>query len=413
MEKLISFAGIFVMLGMGYALCPKSRRGSINWRLVFTGILIQFVFAILILKTAPGKIAFSYANDLVNSLLDYTKEGSKFIFGDLVAKQETFGFIFAVQILPTIIFFSSLMSILYHLGIMQKVVNIVAKVMAKTMGTSGAESLSAAANIFVGQTEAPLVIKPFVAKMTRSELMAVMAGGMATVAGGIMAGYVGMFRDTFPDIAGHLMAASVMSAPASLVFAKIMMPETEEPETKGSIKMTEEKLTANVIDAAASGAGDGLGLALNVAAMLLAFIALIAMFNGILGFFGRLAGFDGLSLQLIMGWIFSPLAFLMGTPWQDITIMGRLLGEKLVLNEFVAYVDMAQNVDKLSDTSKIIATYALCGFSNFSSIAIQIGGIGGIAPERRKDLSELGLRAMVAGSFACFQTASIAALIMF
>jgi CNT family concentrative nucleoside transporter len=412
MEKLIGFVGIFVMLAIGYALCPKDKRKSVNWKLVGVGIVLQFVFALLILKTAPGKFLFSYANDIVNQLLDYTKEGSKFIFGDLVGKQDKFGFIFAFQILPTIIFFSSLMSVLYHLGLMQKIVNIVAKVMAKAMGTSGAESLSAAANIFVGQTEAPLVIKPFVANMTRSELMAVMSGGMATVAGGIMAGYVGMFRDTFPDIAGHLMAASVMSAPASLVFAKIIMPETEEPETKGSVDMSEEKLTANVIEAAAAGAADGLTLALNVAGMLLAFIALIAMANGILGFSGRLVGFDGLSLQLIMSWVFAPLAYLMGTPISDVMIMGRLLGEKTVLNEFVAYVDMSQNIGQLSDVSKVIATYALCGFSNLSSIAIQIGGIGGIAPNRRKDLSELGLKAMVAGTFASFQTASIAALLM-
>lgn len=412
MEKLIGFVGIFVMLGIGYALCPADRRKSINWKLVAVGIILQFIFAILILKTAPGKWVFSYANDIVNQLLDYTKEGSKFIFGDLVGNQEKFGFIFAFQILPTIIFFSSLMSVLYHVGVMQKIVNIVAKVMAKAMGTSGAESLSAAANIFVGQTEAPLVIKPFIAKMTRSELMAVMAGGMATVAGGIMAGYVGMFRDTFPDIAGHLMAASVMSAPASLVFAKIMMPETEEPETKGSVNISDEKLSSNVIEAAAAGAADGLTLALNVAGMLLAFIALIAMANGILGFLGNLIGFQGLSLELIMSWVFAPLAYLMGTPMDDVMLMGRLLGEKTVLNEFVAYVDMAKNIDQLSPTSKVIATYALCGFANLSSIAIQIGGIGGIAPERRRDLSEIGLVAMIAGTFASFQTASIAALLM-
>lgn len=412
MEKLIGFVGIFVMLGIGYALCPADRRKSINWKLVAVGIILQFIFAILILKTAPGKWVFSYANDIVNQLLDYTKEGSKFIFGDLVGNQEKFGFIFAFQILPTIIFFSSLMSVLYHVGVMQKIVNIVAKVMAKAMGTSGAESLSAAANIFVGQTEAPLVIKPFIAKMTRSELMAVMAGGMATVAGGIMAGYVGMFRDTFPDIAGHLMAASVMSAPASLVFAKIMMPETEEPETKGSVNISDEKLSSNVIEAAAAGAADGLTLALNVAGMLLAFIALIAMANGILGFLGNLIGFQGLSLELIMSWVFAPLAYLMGTPMDDVMLMGRLLGEKTVLNEFVAYVDMAKNIDQLSPTSKVIATYALCGFANLSSIAIQIGGIGGIAPERRRDLSEIGLAAMIAGTFASFQTASIAALLM-
>lgn len=410
MEKLIAFVGMFVMMGIAFALCPKDHRKSINYKVVLMGTVLQFAFAFLILKTSPGKATFAYANDIVNQLLDYTKEGSKFIFGSLVTDMKSFGFIFAVQVLPTIIFFSALMSVLYHLGIMQKVVNVVAKVMAKTMGTSGAESLSAAANIFVGQTEAPLVIKPFVSKMTRSEIMAVMTGGMATVSGGIMASYVGMFRDTFPDIAGHLMAASVMSAPASLVFAKIMQPEVEEPETKGKVEMSDEKLTANVIDAAAAGAGDGLGLALNVAGMLLAFIALIAMFNGILGWVAGLLGFEGVTLQLIMGWIFAPFAFIMGTPMQDCLFIGRLLGEKIILNEFVAYVDMAENITSLSKEAQVIATYALCGFSNLSSIAIQIGGIGGIAPNKRQVLSELGIKAMIAASFACFQTASIAAL---
>jgi CNT family concentrative nucleoside transporter len=410
MEKMIAFVGMFVMMAIAFALCPKDDRKSINYKVVLMGTILQFTFAFLILKTAPGKATFGYANDIVNQLLDYTKEGSKFIFGSLVTDMKSFGFIFAVQVLPTIIFFSALMSVLYHLGIMQKVVNIVAKVMSKTMGTSGAESLSAAANIFVGQTEAPLVIKPFVSKMTRSEIMAVMTGGMATVSGGIMASYVGMFRDTFPDIAGHLMAASVMSAPASLVFAKIMQPEVEEPETKGQVEMSDEKLTANVIDAAAAGAGDGLGLALNVAGMLLAFIALIAMFNGILGWGAGLLGFKDITLQLIMGWIFAPFAFIMGTPMQDCLFIGRLLGEKIILNEFVAYVDMAENISGLSKEAQVIATYALCGFSNLSSIAIQIGGIGGIAPNKRQVLSELGIKAMIAASFACFQTASIAAL---
>jgi len=412
MEKLIGFGGMLVMFGIAYMLCDKENRKFINFKLVISGTLLQVIFALLILKTSPGKLLFDKANYLVNKLLGYTAEGSKFIFGNLISNTETFGFIFAFQVLPTIIFFSSLMSVLYYLGIMQKVVNFVAKIMAKTMGTSGAESLSAAANIFVGQTEAPLIIKPFIEKMTKSEIMAVMCGGMATVAGGVMASYVGMFKNSFPEIAGHLMAASVMSAPASLVFAKIMIPETEEPETRGTVKMIEEKNSSNVIEAAANGAADGLQLALNVAAMLLSFIALISLLNGILSYFGSLIGIQNLTMELIMGYIFAPFAFLMGTPSDDILLMGRLLGEKIVLNEFVAYVDMSKNIEQLSDVSKVIATYALCGFANFSSIAIQIGGIGGIAPSRKGLLSSLGIKAMLAATFACFQTAIIAASII-
>ncbi len=411
MERLIAFGGIFAMVGMGYVLCPKDKRKHISWRLVITGILLQFVFAILILKTTPGKVVFSYANDAVNQLLDYTKEGSKFVFGGLAGDDKSMGFIFAFQVLPTIIFFSSLMSVLYHIGIMQKIVNVVAVVMYKVMGTSGAESLSNAANVFVGQTEAPLVIKPFLAKLTNSELLAIMAGGMANTAGGILAAYVGMFKDTFPEIAGHLIAASLMSAPASFVFAKLMLPETEEPETKGSVKMTDEKVAANVIDAVAVGAGEGLSLALNVAAMLIAFIAIIAMVNGIFGGIGNMLGFPYLTLQFVMGYVFAPLAYLMGVPASETLLVGQFLGEKVVLNEFVAYIDMSKNMPELSNTSKIVSAYALSGFANLSSIAIQIGGIGALAPERRGDLSRLGVKAMIAGNFASFQTAAIAAMI--
>ncbi|MFN8577631.1 MAG: nucleoside transporter C-terminal domain-containing protein [Candidatus Sericytochromatia bacterium] len=412
MEKLIGFGGIFAMVGIGYLLCPKDKRNAVSWRLILTGILLQFIFALIILKTTPGKVAFSYANDLIDQLLNYTKEGSKFVFGDLAIDDKKYGFLFAFQVLPTIIFFSSLMSVLYHIGVMQKVVDVVAVVMYKVMGTSGAESLSNAANVFVGQTEAPLVIKPFLAKLTNSELLAIMAGGMANTAGGILAAYVGMFQSTFPEIAGHLIAASLMSAPASFVFAKIILPETEEPETKGSVKMTDEKVAANVIDAIAVGAGEGLSLALNVAAMLIAFIAIIAMVNGIIKGTGSMFGYENISLQLFMGYLFAPLAFLMGTPPSEALLVGQFLGEKIVLNEFVAYIDMSSNINNLSPASKIISAYALSGFANLSSIAIQIGGIGALAPERRGDLSRLGLRAMIAGNFASFQTASIAALLM-
>lgn len=415
MDKLVGVLGLFVMLGIAFLFCKPEHRKHINLRIVIGGILLQIIFAILILKT-PVKILFTYANDAVSALLSFTNKGSEFIFGSMM-NMDSNGFIFAVQVLPTIIFFSSLMTVFYYLGIMQIIVNIIAKFMVKTLKTSGSETLSAAANIFVGQTEAPLVIKPFVAKMTQSELMAVMVGGMATVAGGVMASYVGLLQRDIPTIAGHLMAASVMSAPAALVMAKIMIPETEVSETAGeNVKLSTEQIDANVIDAAARGAGEGLTLALNVAAMLLAFIALIAMLNGVIGFVGAKLGMPSLSLEMIFGWIFSPLAFLMGVPWEDATKIGALLGEKTMINEFVAYSHLAEMIKPdsgivLSEKSKIIATYALCGFSNLSSIAIQIGGIGGIAPNRRGDLARLGIRAVIAGSLACFMTATIAGIL--
>lgn len=415
MDKLVGVLGLFVMLGIAFLFCKPEHRKHINLRVVIGGTLLQLAFAILILKT-PVKILFTYANDAVTSLLGFTNKGSEFIFGPMM-NIESSGFIFAVQVLPTIIFFSSLMTVFYYLGIMQFIVNIIAKFMVKTLKTSGSETLSAAANIFVGQTEAPLVIKPFVEKMTQSELMAVMVGGMATVAGGVMASYVGLLQRDIPSIAGHLMAASVMSAPAALVMAKIMIPETEVSETAGeNVELSTEQIDANVIDAAARGAGEGLTLALNVAAMLLAFIAIIAMINGIIGFVGAKLGMPNLSLEMVFGWLFSPLAFLMGVPWEDATKIGALLGEKTMINEFVAYSHLAQMVKPdsgivLSEKSEIIATYALCGFSNLSSIAIQIGGIGGIAPNRRGDLARLGIRAVIAGSLACFMTATIAGIL--
>jgi CNT family concentrative nucleoside transporter len=415
MDKLISFVGLFVMLGIAYLLCKPEHRKFINLRVVIAGTLMQIIFAVLILKT-PVQMLFVWANDAIGTLLNFTMEGSKFIFGTLV-DTDKFGMIFAFGVLPTIIFFSSLMTVLYYLGVMQAVINVIAKVMSKTMQTSGAETLSAAANIFVGQTEAPLVIKPFVEKMTQSELMAVMVGGMATVAGGVMAAYVGMLRGNFPEIAGHLMAASVMSAPAALVMAKIMIPETEVPETAGAeAKLEVENIDANVIDAAARGAGEGLQLALNVAAMLLAFIALIAMVNFGVKTIGGFVGLPFLSLEVIFGWLFAPLAFIMGVPWQDAGVIGTLLGQKTIINEFVAYANLSEIIKpggvELQKRSVIIITYALCGFSNLSSIAIQVGGIGGIAPSRRGDLARLGIRAVIAGSLACFMTATIAGMLV-
>ena len=343
------------------------------------------------------------------ALLGFTVNGAHFIFGDLVfdtvpvgtgvVGQGAFtelpgqvartGASFAFNVLPTIIFFSALMTVLYHLGIMQVAVKGVAWVMQRTMRTSGAESLSAAGNIFVGQTEAPLLIKPFIDKMTMSELMAVMTGGFATVAGGVLAAYVGILLAYFPDIAGHLMAASVMSAPAALVVAKLMYPEDSEPETAGTLEVTVDKPDVNVIDAAARGASEGLFLALNVGAMLLAFIALTYMLNGLLGWAGGLVGWEGLTFELLLGWALAPLAWLMGVPWSDAPTVASLMGVKTVLNEFVAYFQLASTLSGehgLEPRSIIIVTYALSGFANFSSIAIQIGGIGGIAPSRRQDV---------------------------
>ncbi|MCA9600700.1 MAG: NupC/NupG family nucleoside CNT transporter, partial [Myxococcales bacterium] len=329
------------------------------------------------------------------------------------------------NVLPTIVFFSSLMAVMYHLGVMQKLVQGIAFVMQKTMRTSGAETLSCAANIFVGQTEAPLVIRPYVDRMTQSELMAVMTAGFATVAGGVMAAYVGMLREQFPDIAGHLLAASVMSAPAALVIAKIMVPETEESETAGKAHFEVKKIDANVIDAAARGAGEGLQLALNVGAMLLAFIALVALANFLIGtptyvynWWNHLEGANAaapITLEKILGYLFWPVAFAMGVPPHECGAVGVFLGEKTVLNEFVAYAHLAKSLTDgaaLSHRAVVITTYALCGFANFSSIAIQLGGIGSIAPMRRGDLARIGLRAMVAGIMAACMTGAVAGLLV-
>lgn len=402
----MSLIGLVVMISIAFSL--STSRKNIKWKTIIAGILLQLLFALLILKTPFGRSIFEAAKEGFNAILSFTMSGSEFLFGPLT-RPEKFGWIFATMVLPTIVFMSSLMSVLYHIGIMQKIVEYTAKIMMKVMGTSGAESLSAAANIFVGQTEAPLVIKPFIEKMTKSELMALMTGGMATVAGGVLAAFVGMGID-----AGHLLAASVMSAPAALVCAKLMVPETEVSETAGVVTVDLPKTNANLIDAAANGASEGLGLALNVGAMLLAFIALIAMVNGILGWFGGVVGLEALSLEWILGYLFSPLAFLLGVPWSESVQVGVLLGQKTVINEFFAYAELQKAIEAgtLSQRSITIATYALCGFANFSSIAIQLGGIGGLAPSRRSDLAKLGMKSLIAGTLACFMTASIAGFLI-
>lgn len=407
MEKLISFAGLITMIGICYAL--STSRKNINWRTVISGVLLQLIFGLLILKTKMGFVFFEGTKKFFISLLAYGQEGASFVFGSLAtgtfSSNIQTGFIFATMVLPTIIFFSSLMGVLYHLGIMQKIINIAASFMRKIMGTSGAESFAAAANIFVGQTEAPLAIRPYLDKMTRSELLALMTGGLSTVAGGVLIAYVGLGIS-----GGHLLAASVMSAPAALVCAKLLLPETETPETAYAEAVGSSKTTKNVIDAAAVGAEEGLKLALNVAAMLIAFIALVAMANGIFSFTGSFIGYPQLSIELITGYLFAPLAFLIGTPWNECFIMGSLLAKKLVLNEFVAYLDLTSHLKTLSPRSITIATYALCGFANFSSVAIQVGGIGTLAPKRRKDLATLGIRSLVGGTIACLMTATIAGI---
>jgi CNT family concentrative nucleoside transporter len=385
---------------------------------VIVGCLLQFGFAVLTLRTEWGIALFDQLGEFFNSILAFVDAGSSLLFGingepdEGLPPRLSLLKTFAFGVLPTIIFFSSFMSILYHLGLMQLVVGGLSYVMRKTLGTSGAETLSAAANIFVGQTEAPLVIRPYVARMTPSELMVVMVGGFATIAGGVMAIYVKLGID-----AAHLLTASVISAPAALLIAKVMEPETGEPETGGKAPAKMARASTNVFEAAAEGASAGMSLALNVAAMLIAFTALVAMLNALIGAAGGWFGFEGdtvWTLQKGMGYALAPLAWLMGIPWEDCFRCGQLLGIRTVLNEFYAYLDLSQIIadGKLSERSATILTYALCGFANFSSIGIQIGGIGALAPERRGDLARLGLRAMIGGSLASFMTACVAGMLL-
>ncbi len=395
-----------------FAWLLSKKRRLFPWRVVLWGVCLQVVLGLVFLWWAAGREALQEFSRGVKDFLDLSLKGSIFVFGGLgdpgKAGLEPYGFVMAFMVLPTIIFFSSFMAVLYHLGIMQLVVKAFAWIMAKTMGTSGGETLSAAANIFVGQTEAPLLVQPFVEKMTESELMAVMTGGFATIAGGVFAMYVG-----FGVPAGHLLVASVMSAPAALVMAKVMVPETEESLTKGTLKAVVPKTSANLVEAAANGALMGLQLALNVAAMLIAFLGLLAVLNAGLGWAGREVGVQ-LSLERILGWVFSPFAAMMGVPWGEVPKVGGLLGTKIAANELVAYSRLTEPAFRhaLSERSFLIATYALCGFANFGSIGIQLGGIGGIAPSRKSDLARLGLRAMLAGAFASWMTACLAGVML-
>jgi CNT family concentrative nucleoside transporter len=438
--------GILLLVGIAFIL--SNNKSKINWRLVGGGLALQLIFAILILKGESLRQIFEpfgWPKDFFNWIsyffvlvLNFTSAGAQFVFGDLAkppGAEGSLGSFFAFQVLPTIIFFASLMSLLYYLGIMQMIVKGMAWVMAKTLGTSGAESLSNSANVFVGQTEAPLMIKPFLNKMTRSEILTVMVGGMATIAGGVMAAYIQILGSAYAlkhgipleqaqqIFATHLLGASVMAAPAGIVISKILYPETEEPITKGTVKIEVEKNASNIIEAAANGAADGWKLAINVGAMLLAFIALIALVNYLLLGVGDILNVNEslaaqfgqpLSFQLLIGLVLQFVAFGIGVPWEDALSFGSLLGVKIVLNEFVAYTEMGTLVEFgkiLNEKTVLMLTYALCGFANFSSIAIQIGGISPLAPDRKSDIAALGLKAVTGGVLATLMTATLAGLL--
>ncbi len=398
--------GMILLLGIAFIL--SNNRRKINYRIVGWGLSLQFIFGILILKTPLGKPLFGFFDKVITKLIGFSDSGSDFLFKSLVPGVGYHEAMvnFAFRALPTIIFFSSLMTVLYHFGVIQFIVKWISRIMQKSMGTSGSETLSVAANIFVGQTEAPLMIRPFIRSMTQSELMAVMTGGFATVAGGVLALYVIWLKD-IPGIAGHLLAASVMSAPAAMVVAKIIYPETDLSETSGDLNIIIEKPDSNTMEALGRGATEGLKLAANVAAMLVAFVALIAMINYFLTFADT-------SLQGILGFVFRPLAWAMGISWEEAQMVGVLMGEKITLTELIAYSDLRdlRLEHAISDRTAIIASYALCGFANFASIGIQLGGIGGIAPERRKDLASLALKAMLGGALASWMTASIAGILI-
>jgi CNT family concentrative nucleoside transporter len=414
-ERLTSALGAFVLLGLAYALCPRSRRRHVNLRTVGFGLALLVGMAALVLETRAGS-AFAWANDAVDRMLEFSKQGAAFVFGSLVTDQKTFGFVFAFQILPTIVFFAACMSVLYQLGVMPFVVRHLGRLLARTLHTSGAESFSTVADIFVGQTEAPLVIRPYVATLTLSELMACMTAGFATTAGGVLAAYVLMLRQYVPGIAGHLIACSVMSAPASLVVAKLMLPETETPRTLGASPAALPSAASGLLDALTTGTLDGLRLAANVGAMLISFLAMTALVNFGLGWVGSHLLHAELSLERIFGVLFAPLAWLMGVTAKDVPKVASLLGQKTVLNEFVAYSSMAQSLLRdpswLTERSRLIASYALCGFANFGSIGIQLGGYGALAPERRADLARIAPRAMLAGLLTTCLVACVAGVFL-
>ncbi len=442
---LQGFVGIAVLLGIAFLFSNNKKK--VNWRLVVIGVSIQFLFAIFIIKgnelgqfffpLSWLKVSLEWLGGAIVSLLHFTLEGTRFVFGSLgdSTTPGNVGVIFAFQVLPTIIFVSTVTSVLYYFGILQKVVQGMAWVMIRLLGTSGAESLSNTANIFVGQTEAPLLIKPYIEKMTKSEIFTIMVGGMATIAGGVMAAYIAILGTSLAaakgidlssaqvQIAVQLLAASAMAAPASLVVSKLLHPETEESMTKGDVKLKVEKNASNVIEAAANGASDGVILAINVAAMLISFIALVALLNYFLTFLGDATGLNPiliqnfnqpLSIQLLLGLVLQFVGFAIGIPWQDALHFGSLVGTKIVLNEFVAYLDLSKLISQnvLTEKTIVMASYALCGFANFASVAIQIGGIGALAPSRKKDISQFGLKAILGGTLATLMTATIGGMLL-
>ena len=406
MQEYTGILGVLVLLGISYML--SNNKSLINKNIIFWGLGLQFSFAVIILKTSFGKALFFYFNIFIVKVISFADAGSDFLFTSFIpgVGYDQALINFAFRALPVIIFFSSLIAVSYHLGIIQFVIKKIAFVMEKTMKTSVAETLSISANIFVGQTEAPILIRPYISTMTKSELMAVMVGGFATVAGSVMALYV-TWLSNIPNIAGHLLAASVMSAPAALMVAKIIYPETKSPRTIDSAEIILDSSDNNLMDAIGRGATDGMKLAANVAAMLIAFISMVAMINFILGLLGT-------SMQDVLGLLFKPLAWTMGVPWKDAGIVGTLMGEKIVLTELIAFGDLSDYVNKntLSERSTIIASYALCGFANFGSIGIQLGGIGSMAPDRKNDLSKLVIKAMLGGAIASWLTASIVGIII-
>jgi CNT family concentrative nucleoside transporter len=419
--------GMAFLIGVCYLLSKK--RKQINWRTVGLALSMQIVLALLILKVPFFNTAFDWIASMFVKVLQFAQFGAEFLFGSLITKSDTFGYIFAVQVLPTIIFFSALSSILYYFGVLQVVVRGMAWVMAKTLKLSGPESLSAAGNVFLGQTEAPLLIRPYIEKMTRSEILCIMTGGMATIAGGVFAAYIGYLGGDDPVarvyFAKHLLTASLISAPAAIMAAKLLLPETEKVHNADNLDMVKSEAN-NLLDAISTGTTDGLKLAVNVGVMLLVFTALIYLANGILMKVGQIGGlnewvvyitdgkYEGFNFTFILGVIFSPVAWLLGTPSQDMMQIGQLLGQKTMINEFVAYAELntlRNSGVNLDPKSILIATYALCGFSNFASIGIQIGGIGALAPGQRKTLTELGIYALIAGTIACFFTAIIAGVL--
>ncbi len=403
MNYIWGLLGIFTVLTIAFLF--SSNRKAIKLRTVLGGLAIQFIFAFIVLKWETGRNLLETVSMGVQNVINYANEGVDFLFGGIF-QAENIGTIFAFQVLPIVIFFSSLISVLYYLGIMQWVIKILGGGLSKLLGTSNAESLSAAANIFVGQTEAPLVIRPYIKILTKSELFAVMVGGLASVAGSVLIGYslLGVPLE-------YLLAASFMAAPAGLVIAKIFMPETEEPQDTSKIVMEDDKETANVIDAAANGASVGLQLALNIGAMLLAFIALIALINGILGGITGLFGLEGITLEMLLGYVFSPIAFAVGVPWSEAIQAGTFIGQKLVLNEFVAYASFAPQIPELSEKTVAVVSFALCGFANVSSLGILLGGLGNLAPERRSDIAHMGVRSIIAGMLASLLSAAMAGML--